>query len=307
MSEIHFGKHHHKSPKDFGLCVVYLDKHRIKSSNMKKILCLALGLLSLSLTPGLAQPRPLVPLHEVNMPPESHPKLTRFDLNFPGGRPRDLVSAITKATGQPLNVIISDEDNDSVMLPALKMSDIDVSQLFSAVEMASAKKGMRPDPGRNSYVNYTVSYGFSVPNGSGISDNTIWYFHVDKPPQDLTMDQNAKAIRFYNLEGYLNRGFTVDDITTAIKTGWKIAGMEPAPELNYHKETKMLIAFDEPRKLSTIEQVLNALPTRKISYDELVSLSQRVSQLKDAVADLQKKIDSEPPKPAASTQEKSEK
>ena len=74
------------------------------------------------------------------------------------------------------------------------------------------------------------------------------------------MVSTEKVCRFYSLAPYLDRGFTVDDITTAIQTGWKMAGVIP-PELNYHKETKLLIAFGEPDELKTIQDVLNALPT----------------------------------------------
>jgi hypothetical protein len=52
----------------------------------------------------------------------------------------------------------------------------------------------------------------------------------------------------------------VDDITTAIQIGWKMAGVTPSPELDYHKETKLLIAYGEPDQLQTIEDVLQALP-----------------------------------------------
>jgi hypothetical protein len=275
---------------------------------MKRILCLALGLVLVSLTPVFSQ-QPALPPPPVRlmMGEPDRPKLTRFDLDFPGGTPRELVAAITKAMGKPLNVIISDEDNSQAALPALKMSDVDVSQLFATLEAASVKRGVRPDPhGGSAY--YSTSYGFSVPDGSPTSDNAIWYFHIQRPTQDAPADGKAKVVRFYNLEQFLNRGFSVDDITTAIKTGWKLAGIDPAPELNYHKETKMLIACDEERKLATILQVLDALPQRKITYDQFSALAQSVAQLKDSVADLQKKISDPASKPATTLpQEKSEK
>src|SRR5690348_4510108 len=42
----------------------------------------------------------------------------KFNLDFPGGSPRDLVSAIEKATGKPLNALISTED-ETVELPPM--------------------------------------------------------------------------------------------------------------------------------------------------------------------------------------------
>jgi hypothetical protein len=61
------------------------------------------------------------------------------------------------------------------------------------------------------------------------------------------------------LAPYLEGGVTVDDITTAIETGWKMLG-EPSPaSINFHKDTKLLIAVGEPSALEIIDSVLNAL------------------------------------------------
>jgi hypothetical protein len=94
------------------------------------------------------------------------------------------------------------------------------------------------------------------------------------------------------LAAYLDRGFTVDDITTAIQSGWKMSGgQSPLPELKYHKETKMLIAYGDPHQLSTIEDVLRTLPSSNATHTELndlhssiANLQHEVTQLKDAVA-----------------------
>src|SRR5690242_14620396 len=65
---------------------------------------------------------------------ESH--LTRFDLDFAGGTPNDLVRAIEKATGKPLNIVIPTGAAD-VPLPPLKMRGITVAELFKALQAAS--------------------------------------------------------------------------------------------------------------------------------------------------------------------------
>jgi len=56
----------------------------------------------------------------------------------------------------------------------------------------------------------------------------------------------------------------VDDITTPFKP-LENGGVTPTPELNYHKETKLLIAFGEPNKLKTIDDVLRTLPQSQYS------------------------------------------
>src|SRR6516225_8372327 len=70
--------------------------------------------------------------------------LTRFDLDFPGGTPQQLVAAIQKAMGRPLNAIIP-EDVADTRLPALKMNSVSAQQLFQALEQAvSSPSPTRP-------------------------------------------------------------------------------------------------------------------------------------------------------------------
>jgi hypothetical protein len=216
---------------------------------------LALGLLVISLTPVWGQPSP--------KPATDTPALTKFNLDFSGGTPTQLVKAIEKAMGKPLNVIIPTEDAD-VQLPPLKMNDVDVAQLFKALEAASIKQiavvsgtyysGYGSQ--NSSYSTFVTSYGFKTEGK--LSDNSVWYFHADKPSLP-PMVSTQKICRFYSLAPYLSCGFTVDDITTAIQTGWKMSGDASLPQLNYHKETKLLIAFGEPGKLDVIDTVLKAL------------------------------------------------
>ena len=52
---------------------------------------------------------------------------------------------------------------------------------------------------------------------------------------------------------------SVDDITTAIETGWKMLGETSPPTISFHKDTKLLIAVGDPSKLETIDAVLKAL------------------------------------------------
>jgi hypothetical protein len=104
----------------------------------------------------------------------------------------------------------------------------------------------------------------------------------DVPPPAV---QKEKSVRFYALAPYLNRGLTVDDITTAIQTGWKMANSNPAPELNYHKETKMLIAYGEPNELKTIDDVLSSLPASDVNVARQVdTLEKKVDRLEKQIA-----------------------
>lgn len=267
---------------------------------MKKSICLAASLLALNLTPVFGQPAnpgsPSSPVFQQrlqsiiqqantqNQPPANPPPvLTKFNLDFPGGTPAQLVEAIEKAMGKPLNAIIPTEDAD-LQMPPLKMSDVVVPQLFAALKAASVKTVTVPPSRFGGYSQYTGDYGFQTAD-SPLSDASIWYFHANKPSMSPEVP-TEKVCRFYSLDHYLNSGFTVDDITTAIQTGWKMAGITSPPELNYHKETKLLIAFGEPNELETIQTVLGTLPTD----NDYPALRGQVLHLQLVVDQLSKKI-----------------
>ena len=62
------------------------------------------------------------------------------------------------------------------------------------------------------------------------------------------------------------------------------------PELNYHKETKLLIVFGEPDELKTIDSVLQTLPSSKETRVQEDNMEKVVNQLKMDVAELKKKV-----------------
>jgi hypothetical protein len=234
---------------------------------MNKSIYLAASLFVLTLAPVFGQQ-----VHTIDAPPGqeigSTPRLTKFNLDFPGGTPRQLVAAIEHATGKPLNAIIPAEDA-TMALPPLKMNNVDVSQLFEALKSASTKtetyvtgtfyNGPFPTPNQN-YQTIQTCYGFQTSGNP--ADNSIWYFYIVKPPPPRAIP--TKACRFYQLAPYLERGLTVDDITTAIQTGWKMQGDTAPPDISFHKETKLLIAVGEPDKLDVIDAVLKALQSPKV-------------------------------------------
>jgi hypothetical protein len=274
---------------------------------MKKSILLAASLLALNLTPVFGQPNP-----NGTLPPgptyqqrlnaivnqangATAPTLTKFNLDFPGGTPKELVAAIEKAMGKPLNAIIPDETADT-KIPALKMSNVDVPHLFNAVVNMSYKYAPRNFGGGGGGFgsqprDVVSSYGFETRDGD-MSDDSIWYFFVYKAPTQQAPPPPQKICQFFSLSPYLDHGFTVDDITTAIQTGWKMAGVTPTPELNYHKETKLLIAFGEPKDLNTINNVLNTLPAQKAvqTQSELDSIKVELHMTERRVEELMKKV-----------------
>src|SRR5256885_1360697 len=87
-------------------------------------------------------PRPTVPSRpaaDYPAPPETSPSEPRFDLDFQGGSPAELVKAIETAAGAPLNVIIPKE-YESVSLPKLKLKRVTVPEFFQALTLATEKR-----------------------------------------------------------------------------------------------------------------------------------------------------------------------
>jgi hypothetical protein len=225
---------------------------------MKKPLYVILGLAVWAVAPAFSQDQVQTPAvrstasmqQEKTLPAQTTAAtLTKFDLDFPGGSPNELVAAIQKATGHPLNAIVPIA-YASLKLPPLKMKGVDVAQLFKALELASSSNRLILDGNSNIYNQAT--FGFRTEGA--VSDDSVWYFFISSQQY-----QPPKVSRIYLLTPYLDRGLTVDDITTAIQTGWKMLGASPTPVLSFHKETKLLIAVGDPNQLQTIDQVLGAL------------------------------------------------
>jgi len=212
-------------------------------SNMKTTCCTILCITALTLTSALAQPGAT----PAGGRDTETARLTKFNLDFPGGTPKELLAAIEKVMGRPLNAIVPDEFADT-SLPALKMNSVTVPELFQALVLAS-----RPVGGK-----FGTECGF-IAQGKP-SEDAIWCFYANRatPP--------AKVCRFYSLAPYLDRGVSVDDITTAIETGWKMLGETSRPAISFHKDTKLLIAVGEERKLATIDAALKALEPPMTGY-----------------------------------------
>ena len=135
------------------------------------------------------------------------------------------------------------------------------ASIIRCSEVASRKSVAVPHPGWSpSYAPFLTAYGFKMATARsrtlrfGISTSKTLLI-----PQEI---QNKNCC-FYPLAPYLERGYTVDDITTAIRTGWKMSGDKETPTISFHKETKLLIAVGEPDKLEVIDNVLRHCNRRR--------------------------------------------
>lgn len=256
--------HPENSAKDFWRYGVFLDREHTTTHAMKTyfysiaLLCLlTVAASGQSAAPDSSNSR------NVLAATNDAPKLTKFDLDFPGGTPQALVTAIERATGRPLNVVIPDEYANEVSIPALRMAQVTVPALFLALEQASIKletyrTGVLGG-GFGSYQNMKTSISFQT-SGTA-TDDSVWSFRGREKVPDLVNSKPTpgKVSRFYSLTPYLKQGLKAEDVTTAIQTAWKMLGEKETPTISYHQETELLIAVGEPGKLETIDAVLKAL------------------------------------------------
>ncbi|MCP5524430.1 MAG: hypothetical protein H7A46_23110 [Verrucomicrobiales bacterium] len=201
----------------------------------------------------------------------------RFDLDFPGGPPEFLIRVIHEMAGLSVNAIIP-EDVADTQIPAMSVKNVTLKQLFEAIEVASRKTLYRSQSirGMGGYQSFETSYGFRTtadgvtdgsPSARGVSrmggsepdpdENAIWHFYRNDPPE-LPQPKPVRRVRFYQLASYLDT-FNVEDITTAIRTGWDLLEAEDQPRLKFHEETKLLIAVGDPELLETVDEVLAQL------------------------------------------------
>jgi hypothetical protein len=236
---------------------------------MKKFICAAFFLFA-TFGPLFAQPS--FPTRE--MPPAGGAtgryvwvpetnSLPRFDLDFPGGTPEQLVKAIEKATGKPLNAVVPD-DCKNLKIAGFSVKGVTVAQLFEALKQASKKteRFMVDRPDINwSFEERTLMYGFET---LGVPDeNSIWYFNRDGEPAPYKTVPTT-VCRFYQLAPYLDAGYKVDDIRSAVETAWKMLGDTNPPALSYQKDTKILIETGELHEVGLVGDVLAQLHTEKL-------------------------------------------
>ena len=98
----------------------------------------------------------------------------------------------------------------------------------------------------------TPRYGFR--SAGPITPRTIWFFYVERTPPAIA----SRTVRYYQLAPYLTE-FTMDDIGSAIEAGWNMLGEKHSVKLNFHQDTKLLIAAGEPGHLEMISSVLKEL------------------------------------------------
>lgn len=262
--------------------------------SMKSSPLLAAALFALSQLAASAQTQPGIPSPARRLP-QASADLKRFDLDFPGGTPDELVATISKAQGRHLNVIIPVAQAQTKIMP-IKVVGVTVNELFIAIQMASARtipliSGNTVNPGghRTSQVQYRDTSITFQPSSSPITDETVWSFNSSTPTAEeqavfARMSEPDQVCQYFQLSPYLD-DHTIEDITTAVETGWKMLGVEPTPKLSFHAETKLLIAVGSSELVAQIPAVLKQLAEDQSGLeDKIANAMAETKALKEAKA-----------------------
>ena len=170
------------------------------------------------------------------------------------------MDALGQVLGKQVNVIVVDSAS-KVRLPPVRVRNVTLNDVFTAIATASQREVAVPT-GQNMIQYKNVQCRF-LPAGSSITDDTVWSFvsnESEVEEQSLRLNKPNRELAHFQLGDYLNDKLSVEDITTAIRTGWEMLGTKEPPDLKFHKETGIMIAAGDPKLLEQIPLVLQQLP-----------------------------------------------
>ncbi|AHF94169.1 hypothetical protein OPIT5_07315 [Opitutaceae bacterium TAV5] len=184
---------------------------------------------------GIAGPVPTQVTNPGPLAAESAAK--RYDLEFPGGTPAQLVAAIRKASEGPCNLIIA-PDVAELAIPPLSLGSTTTPRLLRSLAQILS------------------------------SSNRATLFCEDRAYQDeaavwvMVQDQNNRPSTSLRCQArnidFLLIGYSVDEITNALSTAWKLQGNE-LPRFVYDKATTLLLVSGTDRQLGLMDEVLTQM------------------------------------------------
>ena len=239
------------------------------------VVCIALGS---NAAHAQNQPRvPLAPAPGFVAPvfappgqPTETPNALRFDFEFPGGSPAEFAKALSNAAGERVNLLIPDGVED-LRISKLNLSHVTVQDVLNG--LSAIGSAFRGTSGAEWMYQFHQINGAVGPNGPR-SVQPVW---VLSAVRNQTTTKPNSILKVFSLSRYLGKPeqglHSVEDIITAVQTGWKMQKISPLPELTYHPETKLLMAYGQDAHLTLITDVLKQLepPVPAPVYKEKVN------------------------------------
>lgn len=163
-----------------------------------------------------------------------------FDLSFPGGTPKDLVDALARASGNPVNVIIPNEGKD-VQIPPFQLAAVSTTEVLSSLNTP-----FMPKKGGGS-----MTYRFER-----TEDSSIWTMKI---LLSGSIPDPRQVVKPVSIARYLDN-YSIDDLSTAIHLAWEAAPEDSVkPSVKYHPETKLLIVSGSEGQIDLVMAVLGQL------------------------------------------------
>lgn len=229
---------------------------------------------------------PVIPQTGEPAPRDEEP---RFDFDFDALPLAEVIRMVRKdyhaKTGRHLNVVVPEHFREVAEknLVTLELKQVSVGELFNLMGMASQRDVRRitghvqqGDEFVPKFTRWRTGYSFT--KVSPEATNPIYMLNAELPPEEPEPPKRdipslpslgvvhppppaisqGRQVMFFQLAPYLTH-FSLDDITTAIKTGEELAGFKTTPTMKYHEETKLLVVAGEENQLALVERVLRSL------------------------------------------------
>lgn len=195
-----------------------------------------------------------------------------FDLEFPGGTIGEYIRAVQKAAGH-VNVVVSDEVKGllAAEMPAVSLKGVSAPASLKLI-------GQR-------YVEVEGGYAFlkvgAITEGGSAPIHRV--YSSFEPGHKYSQVQT----RVFSMADLSEKNIQPDAVLTAVEVALTTADAIEAVQMQFHEETRLLIAHGEENYLNVIEQVLGAMR-------EGVTLQQedKVRQLEMVLADTHARLES---------------
>lgn len=231
-----------------------------------------------------SEPTPPGALPDTPAPPPVQDPGPRLDFAFDNTPLLAVISAVQEryqnAVDRPLNVVVPNSLSDLVRtnLITLKVSQVTVNELFQMLSQTSEMTvpyiaNWVTTPGsvksvplfRSGKGNFTFEPLRGSDSSAPPTFLLVGRFPADAPQPDGPLvfrgdpvETEARLVQFYSLEPVLDR-YSVEDVTTAIKTGWELSGAKTQPTMKFHEETKLLVVAGDQYQHQMVNQVLSSL------------------------------------------------
>lgn len=154
---------------------------------------------------------------------QAEPTDKLYNIEFEGGSLISLLEEIMAASNGDINIIWSSDIEDfGLDFPQLTLRNVGEKDLYEVIGVMVTNQS-----------NYDILLARS---------GNIWSFGLNAhhAPSKKDSEEPKPIVRFLAIQDVLDT-FPLEAITTAIQTGWELAGVDNDSTLKFHPDTKLLI------------------------------------------------------------------